>query len=78
MKLKGEHKKPRCISVLLSHAMGDFPIGTELGHPKPRKLRPLLSPFVYLFFDTARLDIGKRFKKTNIIQTVPNVSSNVP
>ena len=27
---------------------------------------------------TARLDIGKRFKKTNITQTVPNVSSYVP
>ena len=27
---------------------------------------------------TARLDIGKRFKRTNITQTVPNVSSYVP
>ena len=27
---------------------------------------------------TARLDIGKRFKKTNINQTVPNVSNYVP
>ena len=27
---------------------------------------------------TARLDIGKRFKKTNITQTVPNISYYVP
>ena len=32
---------------------------------------------VSTLLDTARLDIGKRFKRMNITQTVPNVSSYV-
>ena len=48
---------------------------TRIG-PRQVELGMLLVPFSLDV--TARLDIGKRFKRTNITQTVPNVSSNVP
>ena len=72
-----------CVGLLVSFALNLNPSASVSNQQTPTTAHPhensSMNTLSNIITDhTARLDIGKRFKKTNITQTVPNVSSYIP